>query len=189
MNTKTITGLGLMTALVVVLQIISNYVQIGPVSINLAIIPVVIGAILYGPICGLLLGLVDGAIILSAPSTAFFLSYNVWATVLICLLKTGIAGLVAGFIPKIIKNDKVSAIVASLIVPLLNTGLFIVGCLIFFMPLLSENLGVVNLGGILTVLIGVNFFIEFGVLALLSPTIYYIYKIIKKKMVERRYED
>ena len=189
MDTKKITGLGLMTALVVVLQIISNYVQIGPVSINLAIIPVVIGSIIYGPICGLLLGLVDGAIILSAPSTAFFLSYNAWATVLLCLLKTGIAGLVSGFMPKLIKNEKIAVVVSSLIVPILNTGLFICGCLLFFMPLLSESLGIVNLGGILGVLIGVNFFIEFGVLVLLSPTIYYIYKVIKKKMIERKYED
>lgn len=177
MKVKTITGLGLMTALVVVLQIISNYITPGAVSINLAIIPIVIGAIMFGPLGGLFLGLVDGALILSAPSTAFFLSYNAWATVLLCLLKTGIAGLVAGFIPKLIKNEKISTLVASVVVPILNTGLFIVGCLVFFMPLLSESLGIVNLGGIIVGLIGINFIIEFVVIVLLAPTTYYIYRI------------
>ena len=186
MDTKTITGLGLMTALVVVLQLISNYVQIGPVSINLAIIPIVIGSIIYGPLCGLLLGMVDGALILSAPSTAFFLGYNVWATVFLCLMKTGIAGLVSGFIPKIIKNDKVAVVVCSVLVPIINTGLFVLGCLAFFMPLLSETLGVMHVGDILVILVGVNFFIEFGVLVVLSPTIYYIYKIIKKKYLQKK---
>lgn len=186
MDTRTITGLGLMTALVIVLQVISNYVQIGPVSINLAIIPIVIGSIIYGPIVGLLLGFVDGAMILSAPSTAFFLTYNAWGTVLVCLIKTGAAGFISGFIPKIIKKEKISVIVCSVLVPIVNTGLFIVGCLLFFMPLLSESLGIVNLGGIIVTLIGINFLIEFGVLVVLSPTTYYIIKIIKKRYLLKK---
>ena len=175
MKVKTITGLGLMTALVVVLQIISNYITPGAVSINLAIIPIVIGAIMFGPLGGLFLGLVDGALILSAPSTAVFLGYNAWATVLLCLLKTGVAGLLAGFTPKLIQNEKISVIVASVIVPIVNTGLFIGGCILFFGPLFqngTELILVTILG-----LIGLNFLIEFGVIVLLAPTTYYIYRI------------
>ena len=42
-------GLAALASMIVVLQLISNYIQFGPVSITLALIPNVVGAILYGP--------------------------------------------------------------------------------------------------------------------------------------------
>ena len=43
---KRITGIAVFAALVVVLQLFSNYVQFGPVSITLALIPIVVGSII-----------------------------------------------------------------------------------------------------------------------------------------------
>ena len=118
---RTIAGLGVLTAMVVVLQLLSNYVQFGPVSITLSLFPIAVGAMLYGPFGGLFLGLVDGAVVLSAPSTiSFFFAYSPIGTVAICLLKTGLAGFVAGLIFKLYKKDvKAEFVAAAIVLPFL----------------------------------------------------------------------
>lgn len=116
---KTIAGLGILTAMVVVLQILSNYVQFGPVSITLALFPIAVGAMLYGPLGGLFLGLVDGALVLTAPSTiSFFFAFSPLGTIVTCLLKTGLAGFFSGLIFKLYKKDvKVEFVAAILLIP------------------------------------------------------------------------
>ena len=118
---RTIAGLGVLTAMVVVLQLLSNYVQFGPVSITLSLFPIAVGAMLYGPLGGLFLGLVNGAIVLTAPSTiSFFFAYEPVGTVVICLLKTGLAGLIAGFIFKLKDKDvNIDFIAALVLLPFL----------------------------------------------------------------------
>lgn len=184
---KRITGVGVLTALVVILQIFSNYVSFGPVSITLALIPVVIGALMYGPLAGAFLGLVMGGIVLTAPSSALFLGYRPFVTVVLCLLKTGIAGMVAGFIPWILKkHPKVAAILASLLVPIINTGLFALGFILFFrneptMLGLAETANMDMVTFLFLGIIGANFLIEFGVNAILSPTVYFIVKTVEAR--------
>ena len=65
---KRMTGIAILTAVTIVLALISNNVTIATVNINLALIPLVVGACIYGPTAGLLLGIVDGALI----CTVFF---------------------------------------------------------------------------------------------------------------------
>lgn len=191
---KKITGVGVLTALVVLLQIFSNYVQFGPISITLALIPIAVGAILYGPWAGLFLGAAAGAIILTAPSTAAFYTFAresshpvlmILAIVLLCLLKTGLAGLAAGFIFKAFKNnhDKIGAIIASISVPLINTGLFILVSMWLFVDLFG------SIGYLITMVISINFLIEFVVNAALSPVVYYIVKVVEKRQQTKNYEE
>lgn len=178
-NIRKLTGTALFTALVVVLQLLSNYISFGPVNITLSLTPIVLGALLYGPIVGAFLGLVNGAIVLTAPATlSVFMTANPVATVFICLLKTAIAGAIAGFMPMIFRNEKIrliGVILASLLVPIINTGLFAIGSLIFFMDIFQ------SVEYLFLTAIGVNFLIEFGVNALLSPTIYFLYDFYKKR--------
>ena len=47
-NTNTIIGLGLLTAIVVVMQFISMGLRFGTFSITLTLIPIVVGSALYG---------------------------------------------------------------------------------------------------------------------------------------------
>ena len=42
-------GTAVLTTLIFIFQIIGNYVSVAGISINLALIPIAIGAILYGP--------------------------------------------------------------------------------------------------------------------------------------------
>ena len=182
-TTANIAAMGALTAIVVVLTLFSNYITIGPVNITLALIPIVVGALIYGPLAGGFLGLVNGAMVLTAPSTiSVFFPINAWATVLVCLVKTTVAGLVAGliFLPFKKKNSHIllGSILASISVPLINTSLFGVGFLLFFHSMSGDQNSFEFL--IITV-IGWNFFIEFAVNSILSPTVYRIYQAVNNR--------
>jgi uncharacterized membrane protein len=179
---KRMAGVALLTALAVVLQLIANYIKFGPVNITLALIPIVVGAIIYGPGSGALIGGVVGAIIITAPDTQTFLSFNALATILLCILKTSIAGLVAGYLFKILNrfNFTVSVIVSTLIVPIINSGIFFLGCVLFFFPLFgNDTTQVINT--VIGIIITTNFLIEFSINLILSPTIIFLLKILDRK--------
>ena len=59
---KKLVGVATLTALVVALQFLSNYVKFGTVEMTLALIPIAVGAILYGPLVGGFLGFIMGVI-------------------------------------------------------------------------------------------------------------------------------
>lgn len=187
MNTKIkkMTGIACFSALVVVLQLVANYITIGEfINLNLALIPIVVGAIIYGPIAGLFLGVIDGAICITAPSTlTLFMPFNPIATVFLCLLKTGIAGLISGLIFKLLKNKYfiLSVILSSILVPIINTGLFAIGTLVFFMPVLESSAGESNPYAVLFLtFIGINFIIEFVINSSLSPAVLQVVRVFNK---------
>ncbi len=187
---KKLVGLATLTALVVGLQFLSNYVSFGSISITLALIPIAMGAILYGPLAGLFLGAVMGGIVLAAPSTiSVFMPVNLWATIILCIVKTAVAGLVSGLLFKLFASiakktpdtNKRKAlfaagiIVAALVVPVINTGLFILGATAFFSEIFGSFTGVVN------AVITANFLVEFLVSAILSPALVSLVKILTRQ--------
>lgn len=165
-TTQQIVGTGLLLALEIIFQIIGNYLQIGPVNINLSLVTVVLGAVLYGPLSGALLGFFNGLIVLLSPSTiAIFMPISPVGTVIACLLKCTIAGLVAGLLFKLFKNKNnlIGLIIASILVPVINTGIFSVVCLLFFRPFLQSGVSETfpNIGAFLIFgVIGINFIVE-----------------------------
>lgn len=201
MKIKRLVGIATLAALVAVLQVISNYITFGTVSITLALIPMVIGAILYGPLVGFGLGAFMGVIIITAPSTTLFLGFNAFLTILLCILKTGLAGLASGFIFRgicklnFLKQAKfpVAIVVATLVAPLINTGLFILGSAVLFRGISTvvEDVEYVlipsngsfgdAMSGAVALVMLTNFLIEFTVSVVLSPSIIYIFKILGSK--------
>lgn len=184
---RKITGVAVLLALVIIFQTIGNFVMIGPVNINLSLIPIAIGAIVFGPFAGAFLGFGSGVLSLFSASTQeLFMSVAPAGTVVTCLLKCTIAGLVAGLVFKLIskKNVGIAAIIASLLVPLINTGLFVGACFSIMKPALdnySKTSGNVNLMQIVFLgWAGVNFLFEFGVTAVLSPAIIKIMKLMTR---------
>ena len=176
MNKKTqkIAGLGLLTAIVVVLQLLGAFIHFGPFSITLVLIPIVVGAALYGKIAGAWLGLAFGITVLLSGDAAAFLVINVPATVGIVLLKGLLAGLLSGVIYNLIeKKNKIAAtITAAIVCPLVNTGVFLIGSTIFFMDTLKEWAGGTDVFVyMITGLVGFNFLFELGANLILSPTI------------------
>ena len=177
-QTKTIVVTGLLLSLEIVFQIIGNYLNIGPANINISLVPVVLAAVLCGPVSGAILGFFNGIMALFSPSTiAFSMPVNLPATSIVCLLKCTLAGALAGFIFNIIKkkNSLVGLIVASVIVPVVNTALFSAIALLFFRPLLQGSVDSGKFANIYLSLIlgmiGWNFLIEIATTLILSPTI------------------
>ena len=188
---RRLTGIALLLALAVALGFVANYVQIGSFSMNLSLIPVVMSAILYGPVAGLLVGLAVGGITIAAPATLSMITaletatgnshdgLIVFETVLVCLVKMAMAGLIPGFIFKGLKKKhfNLAVILASVSAPIINTGIFS----LFMLTLMYQDINLAfNTTGanmfyfVFVGLIGVNFFIEFGINAALSPMMVYL---------------
>ena len=191
---KRLVGLAVLASIVIALQLISNNIKFpGGINITLALIPVVMGAILYGPVAGFILGAILGAIVITASDTlAYFMPVNPWATVLVCILKTAIAGFVAGWVFRGINSIKVKnnssniakfsiAVVASaLVTPIINTGLFIIFAGIFFQSVYGASGAGNGIALVFSAVMTTNFLIEFLVVALLSPALIYLVKILTR---------
>ena len=139
MDTHTITGVAIFTAIVIVLQLLGSFIRFGPFSISLTLIPIVVGAALYGPWAGAWLGFVFGVVVLLSGDAGAFLVVNALGTVLTVLVKGALAGFMAGVVYGLLKNTNiwVAAICAALVCPVVNTGVFLLGCKLFFMETIT----------------------------------------------------
>lgn len=165
---KELTMLGMLTAIVVLLQLVVR-IRFGVFSLSTVLVPIVIGAALYGVAAGAWLGLVFAAVVLLSGEAAFFLGLNAPGTIVLVIAKGVACGAASGLVYKLLKkkNDKVAAILASIVCPVVNTGVFLILSMVFFNY---------DLRYVLTAFIGVNFFIELAVNALLSSTIIFLIK-------------
>ena len=170
---RTITLSAILTALVVVLQYVSNISSAFlPVSITLTLIPVVIGAAVCHPIIGGWLGFVGGVVILLTGAGEPFFTFNPAATILVVLLKGFLSGFISGLVYWLLRRNRTVAIfAAAAIAPIVNTGVFFLGCLLFFMELVTEWAGSQNIAVYMFVgLAGINFLVEFASNIILAPT-------------------
>ncbi|MBQ8790578.1 MAG: ECF transporter S component [Ruminiclostridium sp.] len=185
MNVSTIVGMGLLTAIVVVLQLVSMALRFGMFSITLTLVPIVVGAALYNWKAGAWLGLVFGGAVLITGDAAAFLQINAIGTIITVLVKGAMAGLAAGLVYHLVskKNQIAGVIAAAITAPLVNTGIFLLGSAVFFLDTITMWAGDTNVFVYMLVgLIGFNFFIELGINILLNPTILQIIRIGKKKL-------
>ena len=180
-GTRKMTGLAIFTAIIVVLQVLCTFVRFGPFSITLALAPIIIGTAMYGKGAGAYLGGVFGAVVLvtgllgwDGGTVMLLMGINPLGCVLVCLLKGVAAGFFAGLCYELIakKNDKLGVLISGVVCPVVNTGLFIVGMLVFFFDTLSGWAGGQNLLLYIIVgLTGVNFLVELAVNIVLSSGI------------------
>lgn len=165
LKAQQIAGLGLFTAIVVVLQALAVNIRFGIFSITLVLIPIVVGAALYGWLAGAWLGLVFGIVVLFTDAGAF-LAISVPGTILTCVLKGMAAGAAAGAVYKLLekKNTWIAVILAALVAPICNTGIFLLGCRLFFFDTIkvwAEGAGFANAGAYMIFgLVGMNFIVE-----------------------------
>ena len=82
-----ITGIGLFSAAVVVLQFVSMSLRFTTFSITLTLIPIVVGAAIYGVTAGGWLGFVFGLAVLLTGDAAAFLTVNFPGTIITVLAK------------------------------------------------------------------------------------------------------
>lgn len=185
-NTKTqkIVGIGLFTAIVVALQLLAASIKFGPFSITLVLAPIVIGAALYGVGAGAWLGAAFGVSVLISGDTAAFMTINPAGTVITVLLKGMLAGLVAGLIYKALEktNKTVAVVLAGIACPIVNTGIFLAGCYLFFQEWLVSVFGTTGFATVVTGLVSVNFAVELGINMVLASVIVRIIDIGKKQL-------
>lgn len=180
-STRRMTGLAIFTAIIVVLQVLCTFVRFGPFSITLALAPIIIATAIYGKGAGAYLGGVFGLVVLvtgllgwDGGTVMLLMSINPAACVAICIVKGAAAGFLAGLCYELIakKSEKTAVVVSGVVCPVVNTGLFIVGMLVFFFDTLNGWAGGQNmLLYIIVSLTGINFLVELGVNVLLTAGI------------------
>ena len=167
-KTKRLVGLSIFTALVVVLQLVATFVKIGAFPVTLTLVPIVVGAAIYGTKAGAWLGAVFGAVVAIAcatgadPSGSILWNLDPLVTALLCLVKGAAAGWAAGAIYNLVARsgaaDRQSALVlrseraaersvkrsnvgvacAAGASPVVNTGIFCAGLYFFFNDTFNE---------------------------------------------------
>ena len=184
-KTKTMVGIGLFTAIVVILQLLGTPLKLGMFAGAIALLPIVVGAALYGWKAGAWLGFVFGSTVLLSGDAAPFLAISIPGTIITVLAKGSVCGAVAGLVHKLLArfNKLFAAYAAAIVAPIVNTGIFAIGCYVFF----YQDLAAWNAGAyanttayIFLGLIGLNFFTELGTSVVLAPVITRLIKIGQK---------
>lgn len=181
--TYKLVGTALLTAIVVVLQIVGGAIKVGTFSISLVLMPIVVGAALFGIWSGAWLGLVFGVMVMATGDAALFLAVNVPGTIITVLAKGILAGLAAGAVYKLLekKNKYVATLLASIASPVVNTGVFLIGCAVFFMDTIKSWAGDAPVFKYMIVgQVGFNFILELAINLVLNPVIVRIVDIGKK---------
>ena len=180
MNTKTkkMVGVALFIAIVVVLQMLGGGIKVGGMfSISLVLIPIVVGAALYGWKAGGILGFAFGVTVLASGDAAAFLAVDPIATVAVVLIKGTACGICAGLLYKLLsKKFRVLGVIgAAIACPVVNTGIFLIGCRLFFYETVAswgQAMGFPNTAAYMFLgLAGINFLVELAVNLLLGPVI------------------
>lgn len=192
-NVKRMAGIALLMAMVVVMQFLSGMIPpIGGVSISLVLIPIVLGAALFGPGAGALLGATFGIVVFincvtgADPGGQMVFQANPVLCFLVVMGKGVLSGLASGCIYRLVKKKDAAGykamLCAAAICPVVNTGVFILCMLTFFHSVLeawSAGGGVAAF--ILSGLILVNFIPELAINLVFSPASQRILQSVTKK--------
>ncbi len=190
-KTIRLVSLGILSAIIIVLQVIATYFPTKPFAITLSLIPIIIGSALFDEKAGAFLGGVFSAVVIimcvigADVGGAMVWNANPFLCVLVCMTKGVMAGYVSGLVYRLL--NKKSPIAATFVVgvsaPVVNTGIFILGLVLFFRPILSEWSGGSDmLYYIIFGLTGLNFLVELGVNMILCPVIVKILEAVKKNI-------
>ena len=180
---------GILTAIVIVFQFIGASIKFGTFSVSLVLIPIVIGAALGGKWVSAWLGLAFSVVVLLSGDASVFIAIDPIGTVITVILKGTLAGFVGGIIFEALKkiNTYFAVVVSAILVPVTNTGIFLLGCRLFFFETIKEwgiGLGFENaLTYMIVGLVGVNFIFELVINIVLSPTVVGVVKTLSKKKI------
>ncbi|MBE7089933.1 MAG: ECF transporter S component [Clostridiales bacterium] len=191
-SAKNVALLGILIALVVVMQIFASAIPIFGITINLALIPIALASIFLGWFGGTVVGFVCGlvtflttAVFAAEGLTVVQFQSNPAVLTLTCILKTTIAGLVAGFVFDLLKkkNLYLGAIFSAFLIPIINTGIYVLGTMLMVEEVatffgLEQSLNVV-MTFVLSV-IWLNFVLEVAITAIFTPVIHRVTRIFIK---------
>lgn len=184
MSTKQLTLASILTAIVFVLQFFGCVIKFGTFSISTVLIPIVIGAATCGTGVAAWLGLVFGIAVLLSGDAALFLAANIPGTILTVLAKGLACGFVSGLVYNAVRksNEYLAVVLTAITCPLVNTGVFLAGCYLFFMDIVKNLAVTAGWQGstaefMIIAFVGLNFLIEMGINIVFSPVIVRLLKI------------
>ena len=190
-NTQKLALLALFTAIVAALQRMGIAIRFGVFAVSMVGVPIIIGGALMGPLAGAWLGFVFGVTVLISGDAALFLTWTPAATVAIVLLKGTLAGLAAAMLYQLLekKSSLLAVLAAAVVYPVVNTGVFFLGCMLFFLDncvQYAAGLGITGSGPvvIMIVFIGFNFFFELGLDLVLSGVVERLIQVGKKTLTK-----
>ena len=133
--------IAMLTAIVLILALTPlGYIRTGGLEITLIVIPVAVGAVILGPVGGMILGAVFGITSFiqcfgMSPFGAMLLSISPVKTFITCVVTRTLMGFLTGLIykgmKKVSKNKSLNTVVANLCCPFMNT-LFFMTCIVVF---------------------------------------------------------
>ncbi|MBQ2863328.1 MAG: ECF transporter S component [Clostridia bacterium] len=185
-------GTAILAAIVILLQVFV-VIPLGAFSITLTLVPIIIGAIIYGARTGAFLGGVFGVtvaiqVVTGAMGVLSFMMFETRPviTLTLCVLKGVMAGLVSGLIYALCKKHRAAGVILSAIsCPIVNTGIFVGGLFLFYYPLMSqfasENAFASTVSFIFVGIVGLNFVVEFIINVALIPVVLRLIKILIPK--------
>ena len=185
-QTQTLVLGAVFTALVFVLQYLGSFIRFGMFSVTLVLLPIIVGAATCGYKIGAWLGFVFGVAVLATGDAAPFLAIDFFGTIATVLLKGTLCGLAAGLTYKALEKKSIylAVMIAAIVAPIVNTGIFLLGCKLFFFEAIKEwgaADGFNNAASYMFLsLAGINFIIELGTNLILSPAAVRVLKFTRK---------
>lgn len=176
-KTKTLITLSLFAAIVIVLQIVATFINLGGFPITLTLVPIIIAGAIYGIPAGTFLGFIFGVVVSAMvitgadPSGATMLATHPIITITACLLKGALAGFVSALAFQKIENKKLAIVAAAALAPIVNTGTLYIALILFFDASFAMMIGA---------FMSINFIIELLINVLLAPGLLRIVNMRKK---------
>lgn len=186
----------MLAALVVVLQLFASAIPAGKANLAFALVPIVLGAVLFGPFAGAFLGAVMGLVVsitvitgATDPMSLAMFNYSPFATIFLCMIKSSVAGFLAGIVSKAILKatgkSMIAVFAASSICPIVNTGIFSIGFLTIFRSTVNNyaisEAGLAGATALLGLILLLNFLPELAINVILAPAIERVIYAIKKQ--------
>lgn len=182
-KTRQLTVIGLLSSISILLSVTPlGYIPIPPISPTIMHVPVIIGAIIEGPLVGATIGAIFGLTSLirsfTVPSPINFIFWNPIISVGVRIL----IGVVSGYIYRALKNRKGSVAVTAVLGSLTNTIGVLGLAYIFYFARFAEALGLTEGAATLGILgiAATNGIPEAILSALITVSVVAAYKKMKK---------
>ncbi|MEE0969910.1 MAG: ECF transporter S component [Clostridia bacterium] len=185
---RQITFMGMMSALILVLQQLAVLTRsLFPFfSITLVLVPIVLGSAISGKIWGgAWLGGVFGVAVFLSGDANGFLAIHQSGTIITVMAKGILCGVAAALVYRLMskKSRTLGVFSAAIVCPVVNTGVFLLGCLLFFYNTVGAGAaaeGTSWFNHFITGYVGVNFIVELAINIVLAPVILQLISIAGK---------
>lgn len=193
-SSKNVALLGILTALVIVLQLFGSAIPMFGITLNFSLIPIALAGILLGYVGGAIVGFVCGLVVFittaimgGEPVTANLFQTDPVILTIMCIGKTTVAGLVSGLLYKLIskRNNLVAVSVGSIAIPVINTTIYVLGMLLMKDSLIAYmgwdfNSTWLVFATILSI-IWLNFVLEMVITIIFTPLTYRVIRVLDKR--------